>query len=1769
MTKGVVVVFLVFLLCARPGLLLGTDTDTGSKKKKDTKSPTDSNLPEEDDLPPDGYEAFHGSLATTTATGMFPSITAVAKCQQLCSLYANCRAFAVAAAVSGAADKECSISESAPLRSSTTFSMVYSKTQLMPTSCSSIASNALSLFRRTTSEKNDAPFTWTQASPRECAVRCLSTPDCTSFDVGKVGSEKNQCFIRSTSELIPEPGPISPPVTRDSYTLTSTTSVPRATTIMSQFRLYSNMKISLRQSATTADLQACLRACLLKSSCIGITFKYPNTCYTSTSALVVEFSEGYDAFFLLGSNSASSFTHALKADFYENSALSAWTSMPDVSQLCPALSAYVYGSTQWDQKLDWDMLDMGRTSTTPLIPWTLVTQNQFTVVFSGYIYVKPDQFNRNIQVTITTQTTDGVVLSIAGKQVINSPSHTGLKTISSDVWFKSFGYYEIQMQFFRRSTTSNPIFRVLDAQKADTNGADLDFYPELGSFSSALTGSSITVFCVGTATSSCSCPAWQKRELPSGSCVNICDEKNFLDVEQRTCETVTSCNPEVQYIETDPTPTSDRKCGTLTVCTQQQYQTKPPTTSANRECSPLTTCDFSTEYISTKATDTSDRQCSAINICTDREEEQTPPSTTSDRVCKCKSGFYRLATGLCAEVSGCPAAYYESKPSSPTSDRECLPWTKCERTEYESEPPSEFKNRKCAPYTLCTGDEYESTAPSPTSDKKCSSITACTSSQYQTSPPTRTSNRQCKALATCKLPLRYEKTPPTKTSNRQCAPVTTCEQKKYQTLAPTPTSDRQCALLTVCTQQEYIEVASTPTSDRKCVTISDCSDKEYQTVAPSRTSDRRCATLRTCTQLEYQSKAPTYTSDRQCLTLKVCEKNTQFESVAATATSNRQCTRLRVCEDNEFESVAPTSTSNRICQTITSCNDNEYRESAATENADAVCVTLSPRCGDNHFEFKAPTSTSDRECRQLKQCQYPKQFEKTKPTYSTNRDCASVSPECELPGEFESTAPSPTNNRVCSTQRVCVPEEEYETKAATGTSIRECTQLEQCVAGSTFEMVAPTPTSNRVCGTVTQCVLLTNFEVDVPTLTSDRRCQDVKVCLANEFESTAPTIKSDRQCQALQACSLNATYQTTAPTATSNRLCTAVTECVQGSTFQVAAPTLEQDRQCESVKVCLVAEEFETKPPTLTSDRECQQATAPCDVVNFYEQTPLTPSADRICITRTVCNPSTEWELSAGGPSQDRTCRRIRLCQSNEYELTPPTTTSNRVCATSRICQPFEYETKAPTVTSDRQCANITTCVAGQFEKSAPTTTSDRLCQMLTECVPSSEYEFALPTTTSDRECRSSVTATFSFPGDFSVLKDVGAFTEIILNQMLNLLKVERRFVSYVLVTEGSIVVSAGLPSPTAAEALAEAVRTGSFQVVYDGELFTANSNSFESEAVQATPADDSSSDNTPIIIGVVLGVLLVIAVVLAVIIYRRRNASSNLPKSAQPSSLVVNPQAITAWEMQGIPPGTEPVYNEADVNASFNRRYQRNSLATAAALYSIPAEPVTGKGGNESGTNPNLAMLYSKPQKNKTDERVLDLYSKPSKKAAGKPQRQPNVMDLYSQPNKADGHNPVANDNLYSALDQDPNTACHDNTAMYSVVDNPDTSAAPVTGQSVYNHLNTERRVTRRVLDNAPVRHLDVITVPDSYNHLNEGPNHQRTATVRRPDDLVYSSLEHGPSSSSSAVQIPGSYDTVGAPPPARINEDSTQYASIDTAHEFRTEQGMVFAIPTYESTF
>eukprot|EP01047_Picozoa_sp_COSAG01_P010797 COSAG01_NODE_464_length_16617_cov_126.274428_2_plen_2436_part_00 len=251
-----------------------------------------------------------------------------------------------------------------------------------------------------------------------------------------------------------------------------------------------------------------------------------------------------------------------------------------------------------------------------------------------------------------------------------------------------------------------------------------------------------------------------------------------------------------------------------------------------------------------------------------------------------KSGRSTYAT-LCAAFKPCPAGQQLTGYSAKASG-------KCTRC-----PVNTFKRSVgvyttgCTRWDICGKDEFQKVAGTHTTDRICIPHTRCRTWQYQLKPPTATTDRICAALKSC--PPGQQLTGNSATAPGRCFP---CPSDTFKAIAGLS----KCVAKTKCLHQKS---PGTPTTDRTCATASKQCPPGYQPAlskcipCPANTfkatsSSAKCAAMDKCTNGEYQKTAGTPTTDRVCASHGQCNAN-EYEVSPPTATADRLCSGAGTC----------------------------------------------------------------------------------------------------------------------------------------------------------------------------------------------------------------------------------------------------------------------------------------------------------------------------------------------------------------------------------------------------------------------------------------------------------------------------------------------------------------------------------------------------------------------------------------------------------------------------------------------------------------------------------------------------------------------------------------------------------------------------------------------------------------------------------------------------------------------------------------------------------
>lgn len=171
-----------------------------------------------------------------------------------------------------------------------------------------------------------------------------------------------------------------------------------------------------------------------------------------------------------------------------------------------------------------------------------------------------------------------------------------------------------------------------------------------------------------------------------------------------------------QYERAAPSPFFDRDCAEISSACEVgiSFEAAAPTATTDRICEPIRACDDNTQWEVQGPTPVSDRVCLAVSACEAEEHEAAAPTATSDRVC--------------IPNTACSSLQYEEAAPGPAADRVCVPLTTCLPVVQYAVPPGQpgQEDRVCAHATACDLlTEYESVPWTATSDRACLPFTRC------------------------------------------------------------------------------------------------------------------------------------------------------------------------------------------------------------------------------------------------------------------------------------------------------------------------------------------------------------------------------------------------------------------------------------------------------------------------------------------------------------------------------------------------------------------------------------------------------------------------------------------------------------------------------------------------------------------------------------------------------------------------------------------------------------------------------------------------------------------------------------------------------------------------------------------------------------------------------------------------------------------------------------------------------------------------------------
>lgn len=639
----------------------------------------------------------------------------------------------------------------------------------------------------------------------------------------------------------------------------------------------------------------------------------------------------------------------------------------------------------------------------------------------------------------------------------------------------------------------------------------------------------------------------------------VCTDDEFttyVDTCHKTCTQYSACS-NTEYESAGPTPTSNRECtacSSITNCTANEYiasQCEPGGTT-DFVCAPYSTCDNSTMFESAGPTPTSDRRCTTATVCGANQFELVAKSSTRDRFCvnatACTAGIeYEYspltpaANRVCAQISVCDgSSKFEAAASTPTTDRQCEVLAVCDRLqEFEARPPNATADRHCQKLAVCETPFVEAVAPTSSTDRECKESADWSEASGLCVGRAEDHGLLTRSACMDKCASRFYCTGITWGSHQEMGATGRCYTNgaaccRSETLVPngllpnwetwlhTPRCSAQNALFSSASlgcapststssafssrggvdisasvpannlaaradlqfdaDHSYAAIPEPKTNGFTCIgSLLGSSGNPFASLiggkpvaVPLATAEAQaaagphlcfalCDTIAECVVTQYDDSNPNVA---ECLLYNTC--TTLLPSPGAPQLYRRP--DRNTCD----QASCPTS---RECETV-SCSAGKClveRHPAGAVCSDGVDETLGDSCSDSGACVSGP----------CKDGQFALAFETTDDDRSTQKLCVDQLECCA--NEFEATAGSADADRSCIACNQCKPWE-YETQACDAVGGRQCAALQpQCGANE--------------------------YEACNPTSSSDRVCMPHTVCLANSTESATPTSKSDRVCR--------------------------------------------------------------------------------------------------------------------------------------------------------------------------------------------------------------------------------------------------------------------------------------------------------------------------------------------------------------------------------------------------------------------------------------------------------------------------------------------------------------------------------------------------------------------------------------------------------------------------------------------------------------------------------
>jgi len=657
----------------------------------------------------------------------------------------------------------------------------------------------------------------------------------------------------------------------------------------------------------------------------------------------------------------------------------------------------------------------------------------------------------------------------------------------------------------------------------------------------------------------------------------VCSDDEWEDVNavvstttDRKCQPYRVCDLSAQF-RTEGTNISDVDCTTLSTCAAvnnprtvtDQYESTPATASSDRGCSYYSTQCVAGETYEIKApTPSSDRECDSVMLCSKLTNSfdvtsypgtymVSEPDATTNTVCSelmtCNYATQEIVEATltktfsnvamyandrtCADRASCNDAFQSTTMDAFTTTCNALPTTSYSLS-FPADSCPDYQLDNLTLWNLVVEDYLKLgyiTAPDKYINTTYSTIVKGTGDSFagalqSTDPPNN--GPGCNVFFSVVF---------TEVAQRK-------SRKSIESVDASTSIKRS--------RRRYFPFGtgySNPPGTKPCAANTDltCCDLGYGSVA---------GTCNVCnaSNREFNDAETIQSESAGCKLHPSCDTATEYyanlqnnNTLPTTVESTNNCRPLRKCSDEGKLTDTHVLGYNVLCASteIELCNE---KYTFWSDSHDATFATS---------EWVAnPTCVAMQDC--------------TASQVWTNHDATQTVPFFD--GNSLRNVIVHDEDRVC-VDRGCSAKQYIAnfvevTNAGVNSKVRNvCQDWRTCENNTQFQKVLGSNMTDVQCQDLNTCAN-TEYQSKAPTLTSDRYCAEINTCSDSQFEYADSTSTSDRDCELLTECRTADQYQSKAETSTSDRECAELTECTS-SQYENVTATPTSNRECAELTV--------------------------------------------------------------------------------------------------------------------------------------------------------------------------------------------------------------------------------------------------------------------------------------------------------------------------------------------------------------------------------------------------------------------------------------------------------------------------------------------------------------------------------------------------------------------------------------------------------------------------